>query len=137
MADPQSNLQRRGRKPGSTNKSTRSVQRLMAKVSKRVDLQKRIIELCNHSDPKLALSACRMVVEYKFGKPQERVEVSNKVDYYDMVATMRARSDKFHAERAARLKAAEAGMSATDRTLLTEARERVAAFEQEHAIERY
>src|SRR5262245_3133726 len=115
------NLQRRGRKPGSVNKATKSVQKLMARVAKKVDLERRIIELCKHEDPKVALSACRMVCEYRFGRPKEQMELSGSVtNVYDVIAAARARSYKFYEEQA-KLKPAEPAPEPA-RPLLTEAK---------------
>lgn len=84
-------LNRSGRRPESKNRATKSVKKLMLRVARQVNLEARIVALCEHQDAKVSVMACKTVLEYLYGKPQEKLELSASQDIHSVIAQARAR----------------------------------------------
>jgi hypothetical protein len=80
-----------GRKKGSKNRVNRDVEALLDKVFQRVNPVAKLEELLNSDDPRISAGVLLKLMEYRYGKPKERLEISSTKSVRDIIAEARAR----------------------------------------------
>lgn len=82
-----------GRKVGSRNKVTRDVQDFVDRVFKHVDPIDKLTTLLNSESEKVQAGVILRLLEYRYGKPKESIELSGSVSYRDILMKVRAKRD--------------------------------------------
>lgn len=82
-----------GRKRGSKNKLTRDVQEFVDKVFEGVEPIGKLQSLLGSESEKVQAGVMLRLLEYRYGKPKESVELSGTVSYRDVLMRIRAKRE--------------------------------------------
>jgi hypothetical protein len=82
-----------GRKAGSRNKLTRDVQEFVDKVFRNIDPVDKLTVLLSSESEKVQAGILLRLLEYRYGKPKESIELSGSVTYRDVLMKVRAKRD--------------------------------------------
>lgn len=85
-----------GRKRGTQNKLTRDVQAFVDRVFSKIDPVDKLVTLLEGESEKVQAGVMLRLLEYRYGKPKESIELSGSVTYTE--ALMKAK-EKLHAHR--------------------------------------
>jgi hypothetical protein len=79
-----------GRKKGSQNKTTRDVQVFVDRVFAKIDPIEKLEALLGSESEKVQAGVLLRLLEYRFGKPRESMELSGGFSYTETITRMRA-----------------------------------------------
>jgi hypothetical protein len=80
-----------GRPAGSKNKSTIDVRDFVDTLDRRVNLLDKLETLLKCESEKVQAQVVLRLLEYRYGKPKESIELSGHVTYTEALAKMRAK----------------------------------------------
>lgn len=80
-----------GRKKGTNNKLTRDVQAFVDKVFSEVNPIDKLTDLLASESDKVQAGVMLRLLEYRYGKPKESIELSGTVNVTERIARMRQR----------------------------------------------
>lgn len=80
-----------GRRKGTPNKATRDVQEFVDRVFKQIDPLEKTAQLLEGESEKVQAGVLLRLLEYRYGKPKESIELSGSIDFSEIVAKMRER----------------------------------------------
>jgi predicted nucleotidyltransferase len=80
-----------GRRPGSRNKLTRDVQAFVDQIFKRIDPIDKLESLLASESEKVQAGVMIRLLEYRYGKPKESIELTGSITYTEALTKAKER----------------------------------------------
>jgi len=80
-----------GRRKGSQNKLTRDVQEFVDRVFRQIDPIEKLLTLLESESEKVQAGVMLRLLEYRYGKPKESIELTGSISYTEMLTKARER----------------------------------------------
>jgi hypothetical protein len=79
-----------GRPKGTNNSWTREIRQVIGEMTSTEDLVQKLLILTEHDDPKVVIAALRVLIEYKHGMPQRKMDldITDQRSHKDIIAEL-------------------------------------------------